>query len=286
MAHDHRHHHHHTTEADQTALAEMLDLDAEVLHAQLSDLTGWVRDLAGDPAPRRIVDVGAGTGAGTFALLGRFPDAEVVALDASAELLRRLETKAGDLGVADRVRAVEADLDVAWPAVGTADLVWASASLHHMADPDRVLADVLAALRPGGHLALVELDSFPRFLPEHLGFGRPGLEARCHDVIADQRAVDVPHLGSDWGSRLSGAGFTIRDERVVDVELTAPLPDATARYALASLRRLRSGVGDRLDADDRAALDLLVDEDGERSVLRRDDLVVRATRTAWVAQRP
>ncbi|GII59230.1 hypothetical protein Pth03_76190 [Planotetraspora thailandica] len=37
------------------------------------------------------------------------------------------------LGVADRIRTIQADLDQTWPALGPADLVWASASLHHMA---------------------------------------------------------------------------------------------------------------------------------------------------------
>ncbi|WP_199442128.1 class I SAM-dependent methyltransferase [Umezawaea beigongshangensis] len=279
MGHDHHDHHDH---ADQTVLAEVLDLDAEVLHTYLTDLTAWLRDLVGDPAPRRIVDLGAGTGTGTFALLERFPDAEVVALDASAQLLHRLGSRARDLGVADRVRTVEADLDVAWPAVGTADLVWASASLHHVADPARVLTDVLGTLRPGGHLAVVELDSFPRFLPEDLGFGRPGLEARFRALVAAQRATDMPHLGADWGPRLSAAGFTVEVERVIEIELTPPLPEAAARYAQASLTRLRSGFGDRLDAEDRAALDVLLGG----NLLQRDDLTVRATRTVWLATRP
>ena len=95
--------------------------------------------------------------------------------------------KARVLGVADRVRAIQADLDAAWPAIDTVDLVWASSSLHHMADPDRVLTEVFAAIRPGGLLVVAELDSFPRFLPDDLGLGRPGLEARCHAVLAERR---------------------------------------------------------------------------------------------------
>jgi hypothetical protein len=41
-----------------------------------------------------------------------------------------------------------------------------------------------------------------------------------------------------------------------------------------------------MSADDLATLDILVDSDGPDSVLRREDLVVRAARTVWVARRP
>jgi len=297
------HHHQHgpAAETDLGALAELLDLDAEVLHSYLSEVTGWIRELAADPPPRRILDLGSGTGTGTLALLQRFERADVIAVDISAEMLHRLTDKARELGVADQVRTVQADLDAAWPAVGLADLVWASASLHHLADPDRVLAEVFAALRPGGLLVVAELESFPRFLPDDLGFGRPGLEARCQAALDQHRAARLPHLGSDWGTRLSGAGFIIEAQRSFAVELSPPLPAAASRYAQASLRRMRSGLdgqipagqipagqipAGQISAEDLAALDTLIDSDGPDGVRQRDDLSVRTTRTVWVARRP
>jgi SAM-dependent methyltransferase len=174
----------------------------------------------------------------------------------------------------------------AWPAVDTLDLVWASASLHHVADPDRVLTEVFAALRPGGLLAVIEMGSFPRFLPDDLGLGRPGLEARCHALLADDHADAVPNLGSDWGPRLPRAGFTIEAERAFAIDLRPPLPASAGRYAQAPLRRMRSGLDGRLSADDRAALDTLVDSEGPDGVLQRSDLTVRAARTGWAARRP
>ncbi len=195
-------HHHPAAEADPSALAELLDLDAEVLHSYLSEVISWVHELAADP-PRRILDLGSGTGTGALALAQRFGDAEVIAVDISAPLLDRLAGKARDLGVTGRVRTLQADLDAGWPATGPVDLVWASSSLHHMADPDRVLTGAFAAIQPGGLLAVAEMDSFPRFLPDDLGLGRPGLEARCHAALAEGLASEVPHLGSDWGPHLS-----------------------------------------------------------------------------------
>lgn len=266
-------------------MAELLDLDGEVLHEYLADVTGWIGGLTARP-PTRILDVGAGTGVGTFALLDRFPAAEAIAVDASVPLLQHLEARARSLGLADRVRTVEADLDAGWPAIDIVDLVWASASLHHMADPDRVLPEIFATLPAGGLFVLVELDSFPRFLPDNLGIGRPGLEGRGHAVLAERRAADLPLIGSDWASRLSRAGFIIESERSFAIELSPPLPSATARYAQASLRRMRSGLDGRLDADDLATLDTLLDSDGPAGLLQRDDLSVRATRTVWAARHP
>jgi len=178
----------------------------------------------------------------------------------------------------------QADLDTEWPDIGPVDLVWASSSLHHLADPDRVLAQVSGALRPGGLLAVLEMDSFPRFLPEDPGVGQPGLEARCHAALAEQRAAELPHLGSDWGPRLSRAGLNLVAERTFAVHLMSPLPPATGRYARASLRRIREGLGGRLSAADRAALDTLIDSDGPAGVRQRDDLAVRTTRRGWLAR--
>jgi ubiquinone/menaquinone biosynthesis C-methylase UbiE len=285
--HQHGHHHQDHAAAETDAdMAELLDLDAEVTHSHLAEVTAWIRELAADPPPARILDLGSGTGTGAFALLERFDQAEVIALDVSAEMLERLSGKARVLGVADRIRTVQADLDTAWPAIDAVDLAWASRSLHHLADPDRVLAEVFATLRPGGLLVVAEIASFPRFLPDDLGLGRPGLEARCHALLAERQAAELPHLGSDWGPRLSRAGFTIEAERPFVIDLSAPLPAASGRYAQASLRRIRSAVDGRLSADDLAVLDTLIDSDGPGGVLHRSDLTVRNTRTLWAARRP
>jgi len=280
------HHHQHgpAAEPDEAAMAELLDLDAEVLHSYLSEVTAWIDALAAEP-PHRILDLGSGTGTGALALVRRFPGADIIAVDKSAPLLHHLSGKALAQGVADRIRIVPADLDTGWPAIGSVDLAWASSSLHHMADPDRVLAEVFGAIRPGGLLAVAELGSFPRFLPDDIGIGRPGLETRGHAALAEAVASEVPQLGSDWGPRLTKAGFTIEAERTFTIDLEPPLPAATGRYAQASLRRIRPSLDGRMSGDDLAALDTLIDSDGPDSVLRRDDLTVRTTRTVWAARR-
>src|SRR4051812_1246845 len=154
QGHGHGHEHGHAHEhgpGDDDALADLLDLDAEVLHEYLDEVITWLHERAGDRT-RRILDLGCGTGTGTLALATRFAGAEVTALDLSAAMLDRVEQKARARQLTERVHTLQADLDAGWPAVGPLDLVWAAGSLHHLADPDRVLAELFGALRPGGLL--------------------------------------------------------------------------------------------------------------------------------------
>jgi ubiquinone/menaquinone biosynthesis C-methylase UbiE len=284
---EHHNHHHGPHEGvDSAAMARLLDLDADVLHSYLFDVTTWIRRQATDIPRRRILDLGAGTGTGTIALAQRFGEADVIAVDKAEELLTHVRAKALDLGFADRIRTVQADLDVAWPSIEPVDVVWASNSLHEMADPDRVLKDVFATLHPGGLLAVAEMDSPPRFLPDDIGLGRPGLESRCHDALEQGQANSEPRLGPDWGPHLEQSGFTILAKRIFTIDLTPPHSTSTGRYAQAYLCRIRPMLEGRMATDDLAALDTLIDSDGPDGVLHRNDLVVRGTRTAWIARRP
>ncbi|SCF80628.1 Methyltransferase domain-containing protein, partial [Streptomyces sp. Ncost-T6T-2b] len=81
------------------------------------------------------------------------------------------------------------------PGVADADLVWASASLHHLDDPATALVGIRAALRPGGLLAVAEVDGMPSFLP--VDGGRAELEARCRAALDGLHAERLPHRGAD-----------------------------------------------------------------------------------------
>ncbi|MFF5523130.1 class I SAM-dependent methyltransferase [Streptomyces coeruleorubidus] len=281
QAHTHTPHLAHGTESD--GQAEILDLDAEVLAEHTASVTAW---LPLTTSPHHIVDLGCGTGAGTFALLERFPDAHITAVDASAEYLQRLRTKACARGVEDRVRTVQADLDeAAWPDLGSPDLMWASASMHHMTHPDRALRNVHDTLAPGGLFAVVELAGHPRFLPENAPEDRPGLEERVHAAADRRQAEHMPHRGADWGPMLTAAGFTIEGERTITVNIEGDRSEAIGRYAVGVLQRIRSAIAERLTPDDLAALDQLLDISSPHSILRRDDLTVRTERTVWAARR-
>ena len=246
-AHDggHGHGHGHLSAADLADQAEVLDLDAELLAAHTADVIAWLPTTG----PRQIVDLGAGTGAGTFALLAHFPEAHITAVDSSLDHLQRLREKAGERGVADRVHTVLADLDSEWPDLGAPDLIWASASLHHMADPAHTLAQLHKTLAPNGLLAVVELAGMPQFFPEQAPDGH------------DER---LPHRGADWGPKLAQAGFTVEAERTITVHIERS--PAVERYARIVLRRQ-------------------LDPEGLEAALRRDDLALRTERTVWAARK-
>ncbi|SRR6266540_26903 len=271
--HDHDH---------ESGLADLLDLDAEMLGSSLVELTAWVERIVPAP-PRTVVDVGAGTGTGTLALARSFGTAEVVAIDRSALMLSRVRSAADEQGLGDRVRVVLADLDEAGPDVagvdpGSIDVAWAASSLHEVAEPDGLLRDLYAALRPGGLLVVVELDGLPSFLPDDLGVGRPGLESRCHEALAKLGWNAHP----DWTPHLEKAGFEIADRRTFGAEASPPQP-GVGGYARAYLGRFRSALVGRLADDDLDTLDRLLDDGDPAALVRRPDLSVRVSRTAWAA---
>jgi SAM-dependent methyltransferase len=284
--------------ADDDNYTDLLEWDAEVLHDYWSAALDWVRDSADGAARARLLDLGAGTGTGAIGLAQRFPEAEVVALDISPVAVDRVRAKAADLGLAQRVRPIEADLDLGWPDLGwpappnppapnapVLDLTWASMSLHHMADPGQVLRDALAATRRGGLMAVAEFSEPLRFLPDDLGFGRPGFESRTADVLGHAHTELMPTLGSAWAPRLAEAGWSVVAERDFPIDLDPPSHPDAPRYARAWFARLSEGLADRLEPDDHATLSELLDENSPRSVLHRANLHIRGTRTITLARR-
>jgi SAM-dependent methyltransferase len=276
MTHDHSHH------GRPGDLAQMLDLDAQVFAPAMEVVYAEIAALADAPI-RTILDLGAGTGTGTFGLLQHFQHARAIAVDASDDMLTHLAIEAERLGLGNRVTTMVADLDQRVPDVEPVDLAWAAASLHHLADPDRTLAAAATAIRPGGLLAVVELDTFPRFVPDPTPGGRA--ERRAHELMSADRSRDMPAMGSDWGARLAAAGLVVEQHRAISADLASPVPEAARRLAAVSLRRIRDAVGDRLQDGELQAYDALLDG-GADDVRHRSDLRVSAERWLWIARRP
>ena len=261
MAHQNHQHHQRSGSQDQH---RVLNLDAEVFGDNLTA----VLELTGVPAARSLVDLGAGTGAGSRLLRKRFPDASVTCVDNDPQMLELLRGQ----GFA----VVEADLDDGFPALpgssadavaqAPVDLVWASSSLHHVAHPARLLSGVRRALAPGGVLVVVELAALPRFLSQPRG---ALLEQRCHAAAAAEGWNQHP----DWTPVIEAAGFRVTRSEVTAVAPVTPAAREYARQWFARFSQLAA-----LSAGHRAAVEDLL----ERSA---DDLELepRATRTVWVA---
>ena len=282
----HDHHAHRHAGAAEDDYTDLLDLDAEVLRDYWAAALDWVQAAAAGTARTRLLDLGAGTGTGAIGLAQRFPDAEVIALDVSPVSVAKIAAKAAGAGLAARVRPVEADLDADWPDLGLPlDLTWASASLHHMADPARVLRDALNATRPGGLIAVSEFASQLLFLPDDLGFGRPGFEGRITEVLGHAYTEEMPTLGSQWAPRLAEAGWTVVAEQDFRVDQDPPTHPSATRYARAWFARLSEGLADRLEPDDQATLAALLDSRDPRSLMNRTDLHIRGGRTITIGRR-
>jgi len=168
---------------------------------------GWrrrtVRALALGKAPR-VLDLATGTGDLAVDLARMHPDAQVIGLDPSRQMLAIAERKLASRGLADRVTLVrgdaqhlpyrDAEMDAATIAFGIRNV------------PDRLLAlgEMARVVRPGGRVAVLEL-----------GEPRRGLLARA-------ARFHTRHVVPRLGALLSGA----REYRYLQRSIAAFPPSA------------------------------------------------------------
>jgi trans-aconitate 2-methyltransferase len=98
-------------------------------------------------SPRRIADLGCGPGNSTELLIERFPDADVIGVDSSPDMLRQARAQFPSL------KFVEADLSTWMPEPGT-DFLFGNAVFHWVPGHPKVLARLLQSLPSGGVLAV------------------------------------------------------------------------------------------------------------------------------------
>ncbi|MFH9087251.1 class I SAM-dependent methyltransferase [Streptomyces sp. NPDC017673] len=302
MAHDHHHHDtahrqghghghgHHGTDIDWNEMGPLLEAQAELFTPVYERAMAWLAREVTEPG--LIVDAGSGPGVVSCLFAEVFPGARVVAVDATAPLLERARARAVRRGVADRFDTVTGELpEVLDQLEYPADLLWASRSLHHLGDQRAALTAFGERLAPGGTLALQEGGLPSRFLPRDIGIGRPGLQARL-DALEEEwfgrMRADLPGSVAeteDWPALLTAAGLKHARTRTFLLDLPAPVTDPARAYVVAHLSRLREGLGDALDADDRATLDRLLDPSDPASVHVRPDVFVLGAYTVHTAVR-
>ena len=121
---------------------------------------GTAVDVIGlrESSVRRVLDLGAGTGLLSAAVLARYPQAELVALDGAAEMLEHARERLSGWSVT----TVVADLRERLPD-GPFDAVVSALAIHHLEDPDKrgLIERVHEALRPGGVFVNAEHVSGP-----------------------------------------------------------------------------------------------------------------------------
>jgi ubiquinone/menaquinone biosynthesis C-methylase UbiE len=125
------------------------------LHREVADRCADLA-LARSPAPRRILDVGCGTGYLLRRLAARCPAAvELAGIDAAPAMVQVARDTAADSRLSFRVGAAE---HLPYPA-GTFDLVVSTTSFDHWAGQQAGLAQCARVLAPGGGLVLADLFS-------------------------------------------------------------------------------------------------------------------------------
>jgi release factor glutamine methyltransferase len=154
-----------------------------------------LRHAREEHAPETIIDIGTGSGCIAIALAAEFPSARVTATDSSASALAIAQRNAERLGVADRVRFVQADL--LDDDVGQSDLI--------VSNPPYV---------PDGDAATLQTEVID-YEPRTALFG--GTDG--HDVIRRLLASAGDHLRSD-GRVILEFGFG-QDQALRDAALTA-----------------------------------------------------------------
>ncbi|HEX2036696.1 MAG TPA: ubiquinone/menaquinone biosynthesis methyltransferase [Chloroflexota bacterium] len=120
----------------------------------------WRAATAGAVRPpdvRVALDLGAGTGDLSLALARVAPQATVVALDFSANMLQLGVAKARRKGLSGRVPPVLGDAMALPVARHAVDAIVTGFTLRNVADVPCVFRECYHALRPGGRLAVLEL---------------------------------------------------------------------------------------------------------------------------------
>jgi SAM-dependent methyltransferase len=244
------------------------------LHAEIVD---WL----GVPPGGRILDAGCGAG-GVTALLAQATGAAgaVAALDLAPEHLEATRRVVDAAGFGDRLSLHEGRIESLPFPDGAFDLVWCSRAVHGLPDQLAGVRELRRVLRPGGRLALREGGLSPRFLPQDIGLGEPGLEERLaalHQRWFWQWRRSMPGAVSypfGWSRMLADAGLGEMTVRSFLLERLPPFDEEDGEHVVEQLRgRLEHAeIGAWLTDEDRTTLTAITDPDDPHFLLRRPDL--------------
>lgn len=133
------------------------------------------------PSPRKIVDLGCGPGTTTAMLLDRWPEAHVLGLDSSQEMIER----ARSVEVPGRLEFRLGNLaDLEWTDEGPYDVVFCAATFQWVPDHAALFPAIAAALNEGGVFAFQVPSNFEE--PSHTLLYELARSDRWFPFLADQ----------------------------------------------------------------------------------------------------
>jgi len=103
--------------------------------------------------PKRIIDLGCGTGNSTEQVHARWPQAEITGLDSSASMLKQASARHPDW------HWLESDVEN-WKPSGSFDLIFSNAVLHWLGDHALLFPSLFQLVAPGGALAVQMPNNF------------------------------------------------------------------------------------------------------------------------------
>lgn len=104
-----------------------------------------------DLKPKRIVDLGCGTGNLSEGIANQYPDAELIAVDLSASILKEASERLKNYS---NIKYLNEDFNTLEFEAGSVDLIVSSIALHHLTDPqkEKLLKKIYTWLSPNGIL--------------------------------------------------------------------------------------------------------------------------------------
>ena len=127
----------------------------------------WARETRPDWTPRRILDIGVTVGHSALPMAQAYPEAQVVAIDTAAPVLRYGHARARSLGV-DNIAFVQANAeDLSRYPDGHFDWVQTTMFLHETSGTalPRIMAEAARVLAPGGLMLHLEQPQYDDTMP-------------------------------------------------------------------------------------------------------------------------
>ncbi|MBL8645376.1 MAG: methyltransferase domain-containing protein [Rhodospirillaceae bacterium] len=184
-------------------------------------IANWLKTRFPTLQPKRIFDLGCGAGLNTVAVAKAFPDAEIIAIDAAAPMLRYAAARAHALGIKN-VRFVQADIEHIPARLGKADVAFSAIVLHETSHQavKNIFKSCFDCLSPNGLTAHVEQPPYE---------GKPLFEQvmRDWDGQYNNEAFWSGLYALDLGQELAEAGFAQASIFTDDVSAVPWRTDAT-----------------------------------------------------------
>ncbi len=179
---------------------------------QREELRRSLRASAGES----ILDLGSGPGFLACELAEEVGGAgRIVAVDISSEMNSIASKRIAAAGLGDRVEILEGDATALAFADATFDAAVSTQVIEYLAEPDAALRQLVRVLRPGGRLVIVDTDW------DSLVWAATDRRRAARIAAAWNEHLPDPYLPRSLAPRLRGAGFEVKEVRIVPILNTA-----------------------------------------------------------------